>query len=157
MTRALLVSLLLLPALAACRPAAAPVVTPVPGHGAISIEVVPNPIVVKKVTGSTYEFPFEVVVNETGGRRVRITEVSITVFLASGFLVGSEEWSATEIAAMGASPDIPASTTVHYRFSPRRQVPDERYFKGITAELKVEAVDDAGTKINARTSVTAGM
>jgi hypothetical protein len=155
MTRAIVVSLLLLPVLAACRHGAPPAVTPVSGHGTISIEVVPNPIVVKKVAGTTYDFPFEVVVKETGGRAVNITRVSITVFGPGGFVVGRDGWSADQLRTMGSSPNIAASSEVRYRFNQRREIPDERLLSGVTAELKVDAVDDAGTETSAKTSVTA--
>src|SRR5947208_5307980 len=43
-----------------------------PGHGAISIAIEPNPIVARNVGGRTYEFPFDVVVRGTAGRAVAI-------------------------------------------------------------------------------------
>ncbi len=153
--RNLFVSLILLSVLAACQSGAPPANQPAPGHGAISIEVVPNPIVAKRATGNSYDFPFDVVVKETGGHAVTITRVSITVFAPGGFAVGSDSWNADQIQAMGTSPQITASSVMRYRFNPRREVPDERLFSGVTAELKVDAIDDAGTATSARTSVTA--
>lgn len=153
--RTLFGSLILLSALASCQSGAPPAPQPVPGHGAIAIEVVPNPIVAKRATGDNYDFPFEIVVKETGGHAVSLKRVSITVFAPGGFPVGSDSWNADEIQAMGTSPQIAASSVVRYRFNPRREVPDERLFAGVTAELKVEAVDDTGTATSAKTSVSA--
>jgi len=87
-------SLALLLALAACRSGPQSGMTSAPGHGAISIQVVPNPIVATKVSGNTYDFPFDVVVRETGGRPINIQHVSISVFAPGGFTLGREDWSA---------------------------------------------------------------
>ena len=60
-----------------------------PGQGAIAIEVVPNPIVAAPVSGSSYDFPFEVVVRETGGRAITVQRVTATVSF-SGLTLGQE-------------------------------------------------------------------
>lgn len=151
-SKTLIVSLLLL--LAACSSGSAPGMTSTPGHGAISIAVVPNPIVAKRVSGTTYDFPFEVVVRETGGHRVDITRVSVTVFAPGGFNVGEESWDAERIRAMGTSTTLAAHSEARYRFSQRKDVPDERLFDGVYAELRVEGVDDTGTATTATTRVT---
>jgi hypothetical protein len=93
-------------------------------------------------------------VRETGGRPVTINRVSATVFAPGGFNVGEESWNADKIRALGFSTTINAHGELRYRFTPRKEVPDERLFGGITAELKVEGVDDTGTNTSASTSVT---
>jgi len=155
MTRHGLAVLLLLSVLAACRHGAQTSIHTVPGHGAISIEVVPNPIVAKRVTGHSYDFPFEIVLKETGGHAVRVTQISMTVFAPGGFPVSHEIWTADQIRAMGSSPAIGASSEVRYRFNPRRDVPDDRLFAGASAELKVEVTDEAGSETSATATVTA--
>src|SRR5438132_2923156 len=70
-----------------------------PGHGAITLSVVPNPIVAQRVSGSTYDFPFDVVVRETGGHTVMIREVSANVYAPGGIRVGSESYDASRISS----------------------------------------------------------
>ena len=41
--------------------------TTTPGHGAIKLEITPNPVVATNAGGSTYNFPFDVMIKETGG------------------------------------------------------------------------------------------
>src|SRR2546422_6983788 len=81
----------------------------VPGHGAISIQIIPNPIVATRVSGNTYEFPFEVVVRETGGRTVNVDRVSADVYAIGGVRIAAESYN------MGAIPDLgyPATTPAH--------------------------------------------
>jgi hypothetical protein len=148
-----LAAILLVAAACASTPPAPPVTTPA-GHGAVSIEVIPNPIVATHISGNTYAFPFEVVVRETGGRAVTIQRVSATVALSGGFTVAREAWDAAQIHAMGHDPNLPAHGITRMRLNQRREVPDERLFSSVVTELKVEAVDDTGTATTARTQVT---
>lgn len=128
--------------------------TSVPGHGAIAIEVVPNPIVATPVSGTTYDFPFEVVVRETGGRPTTVQRVTATVFLNGGLQLARESWDAERIRSMGYNTTLAAGSETRMRFSPRKEVPDERLFGGVSAELKVDATDDTGTATSATTVVT---
>lgn len=150
----LLLSLTALAALAACNGGPTDGVTSVPGHGAISIQVVPNPIVATHVSGNTYDFPFEVVVRETAGRPVTVTRIGIKVVLVGGLTLHEESWDADRIRALGFSPTINSRTEVRYRFNPRKDVPDDRLFSGVSAELRVDATDDTGTATSATTGVT---
>ena len=54
----------------------------------------PNPIVARKVSGSTYEFPFDVSIRETGGRAVTINSVSLDVYAPGGIRLGSDTYDA---------------------------------------------------------------
>ena len=128
--------------------------TSVPGRGAITVQVVPNPIRATAVSGNTYDFPFEVIVRETGGRPVNVTRVSATVRAPGGFTVARESYDADRIRSLGFSTALPANGELRYRFAPRKEVPDERLFGGVSAELLVEASDDGGTPTSASTVVT---
>jgi hypothetical protein len=55
---------------------------------------------------------------------------------------------------MGYATAVPASGEIRYRFNPRKQVPDERLFGGVAAELRVEGLDDAGVETTDATRVT---
>jgi hypothetical protein len=147
------ISLTLLLALAGCG-GAQPGVTSVPGHGAVAIEVIPNPIVATQVSGNTYDFPFEVVVRETGGRPTTVQRVTANVTLGGGLSLARESWDAERIRSMGYNTTLAANSEVRYRFSPRKDVPDDRLFGGVSAELRVDATDDTGTATNATTVVT---
>lgn len=149
---ALLLSLLAL--LAACGGGPQSGVTSVPGRGAISVSVDPNPIVATRVSGNMYDFPFDVVVRETGGRPVTINGVSATIFGPGGFTVARESWDTDRIRAMGYNPNLGAGEERRYRFAPRREVPDDRLFGGVSAELRVDATDDGGSATTASTVVT---
>jgi hypothetical protein len=146
-------SFLLIAALAACHNPQ-PSVSSVPGHGAVSIEVIPNPIVATPVSCNTYDFPFEVVVRETGGRATTVQRVTANVMLNGGLSLARESWDAERIRSMGYNTTLPANSEVRYRFSPRKDVPDERLFGGVSAELKVDATDDTGAATSATTVVT---
>lgn len=126
----------------------------VPGHGAISIQIIPNPIVARRVSGNTYDFPFEVMVRETGGRMVNVDRVRADVYAIGGIRVTSQSYSAADIQSLGYSTAIPANGTLRYRFTPRTSVADERLFGGVYVELHVEATDDTGTPTRATTTVT---
>ena len=125
-----------------------------PGHGAISVTVQPNPIVARNVGGSTYEFPFDVSVRETGGRGVTINSVSLDIYAPGGIRLGSDTYDAARIAALGYATNIPGNGELRYHFAPRRDVTDERLFNGVYGEVHVGAADDTGTPTTAKTTVT---
>lgn len=147
----LAIPLILLLAVAGCGGSTG--VTSVPGHGALSVEVIPNPIVAIARSGDTYDLPFEVVIRETGGRPVTVQHVTATVFLGGGFQLGQESWDANQIRSLGYNTTLAPNSETRYKFNPRREVPDA-VFGGLSAELEVGAVDDTGTATRARTKVT---
>jgi hypothetical protein len=150
----LALSVAMLAALAACQSGPRDGVTSVPGHGAISVQVVPNPIVATKVSGNTYDFPFEVVVRETAGRPVTVNRVGVRVFFAGGLTLHEESWDAERIRALGFDTQLGGHGEARFKFAPRKEVPDDRLFSGVSAELRVDATDDTGTATSASTSVT---
>jgi hypothetical protein len=132
--------------------------TSVPGHGAISIDIVPNPVVATRVSGSTFDFPFEVVVHESAGHPVDVTRVSANVFGPANVQIASETYDAARINQLGYSTHVPAKGELRYRFDPRRTVTDERLFGSVSADIRVDAHDETGTATTAttRVSVTRG-
>ncbi len=139
---------------ASCAGRGTPPTTSVPGHGAISIEVVPNPVVATRVGGNKYDFPFEVVVRETGGKPVDVTSVSATVYAIGGIQLASETYDAAKIHQLGYSTRVPANGELRYRFNQRRDVADSRLFTGVTANVRVEGRDDSGSPATATTRVS---
>jgi len=139
---------------AACASTPAPQSTSQPGHGAITIQIVPNPIVAKPISGTKYQFPFDVVLRETGGHPVTITRVRADVSALGGIHVASESYDATKIAGLGYSTKVPPNGELRYHFSPEENVPDERLFGGVVAELTADGVDDTGAATTARIAVT---
>lgn len=141
-------------ALGGCQGGPADDVTSIPGKGAISVQIVPNPIVATPAANGAYNFPFEVVVRETGGRPVDIHTVDANVLLGGALSLGRESWDAQRIRSLGYSTKLPARGELRYRFSPTKEVPDERLFTSVSADLTVEAVDDTGAPTSATTNVT---
>ena len=125
-----------------------------PGHGAIAVQVVPNPIVAKLVSGTTYEFTFDVLVRETGAHPVDISRVSAEVYALGGIRIAEESYDAAKISGLGYATRVPPHGELRYRFTQRHSVPDERLFGSVSAVLKVEGRDDTGTPATATTSVT---
>jgi len=142
--------------LAACGSSSTPppATTSASSHGAISIEIVPNPIVATHVGGDTYEFPFEIVVRETGGHTVNVTRVNADVTALGAFHVANETYDAARINSLGYATSVPAGGALRYRFNQRRSVPDDSLFGAVSAEITVDATDDTGTPTTARTTVT---
>lgn len=125
-----------------------------PGQGAISIEIVPNPILATKVSGDMYEFPFEVVVRETGGQSVNIERVSADVLALGALRVAQENYDAARIRALGYETSIPANGTLRYTFRPRKEVTDDRLFGSVSADIRADGRDANGASVTATTTVT---
>ena len=125
-----------------------------PGHGSIAVQIVPNPIVARAISGNTYEFPFEVIIRETGGHPVDISRVSAEVFALGGIRIAEESYDAAKIASLGYATRVPPNGELRYRFTQRHSVPDERLFGNVSAVLKVEGKDETGTPASATTTVT---
>ena len=135
------------------QPAQTPAAT---GHGAITLTIAPNPIIAQPVAGSTtnlYEFPFDVVVRETGGHAVTINSVTMNVY-AFGLQVNYDKYDAAQIDAMGIRRDVAANGEWRYHLQPRRAVTDERLFSSVTASVRVDATDDTGAATSASVRVT---
>ena len=124
-----------------------------PGHGAITVAIAPNPIVAKAVSGNTYEFPFDIILRETGGHALTITGVTMTVY-AFGLPMNVDKYDAAQITAMGLPTQVPANGEWRHHMQPRRAVTDERLFSSITAAVRIDAVDDTSAPASASTTVT---
>jgi hypothetical protein len=124
-----------------------------PGHGAITVTVAPNPIVAQRA-GSGYEFPFDVVIRETGGHSVEISRVTADVIALGGLRVASESYDAAKIRSLGYSTHVPANGELRYHFSPRVGVEDDRLFSGVSADLQIDGTDESGFAVRASTRVT---
>jgi len=151
-----LTALVLLPLIMACaspRAAGTSRDASIPGHGAITMSIQPNPIVARKVSGDTYEFPFDAVVRETGGRAVTINRVSLEVY-ALGIKVGSEAYDAARIAQLGYSTNVPGNGELRYHLAPTKSVGDDRLFDSVYGEVRVDGSDETGTPTSATTRVT---
>jgi hypothetical protein len=125
-----------------------------PGHGAISLQVVPNPIVAMPAGGNNYDFPVDVIVHETGGRGVTVNRVTASVYGPGGIKLGDQTWDAAQIKDAGFPTNLPGNGEVRYHFVPRKSVPDDRLFGSVHAELRVDAYDDTNTPTSATTSVS---
>ena len=144
-------------ALAQCSSDSTPRQTPTePGHGGLAIAVVPNPIVATRVSGDTYDFPFEVRVSNPGTLPVTVREVQIDVTALGGIPVYSDTQTRTDIEAYGYPTEVAPGQTLSYEFTPRKEVPDDRLFDGVSALLTATGTDTSGKEVIAsvRVSVT---
>jgi hypothetical protein len=128
--------------------------TSTPGRGAIKLTITPNPVVATNVGGTTYEFPFDAVVTETGGHPVTIERVTANVFAAGGIPVATESYDAAKIQSLGFATAIQAKGEIHYHFAPRKDVPDERLFTSVYGDIRVEGIDDNGSRTSTTTTIT---
>ena len=129
-----------------------PVVSP--GKASLEIFVQPNPIVATKVSGDTYDFPFEIGIRERGGVAVEIQRVGIDVLTLGTISVYERTYGREEIVRLGYPTSVRANGEIRYRFTPRKEVPDDRLFGAVTAELWVEGTDTGGNLVRATTRVT---
>jgi hypothetical protein len=154
MKRLAILALAVLPLACASHPAGQIKSTSTPGRGAIKLTVTPNPVVATNVGGNTYEFPFDAVVKETGGHPVTIERVTANVFTAGGIQVATESYDAAKIQSLGFATAIQAKGEIRYHFVPRKDVPDERLFTSVYGDIRVEGIDDNGSRTTTTTTIT---
>ncbi|HEX3069883.1 MAG TPA: hypothetical protein VHX14_15040 [Thermoanaerobaculia bacterium] len=124
------------------------------GRGEIELTVTPNPVLANNTGGTSYEFPFDVVVKEKGGHPVTIDRVTANVYAGGGISVASESYDAPKIQSLGFATSIPAKGELHYHFNPKKDVADPSLFSSIYGDVRVEAIDDNGTRASATTTIT---
>jgi hypothetical protein len=150
---ALLATVLLVCACSSGSPGAART-SAVPGHGAIALTIVPNPIVAQKVSGTTYDLPFDVVVRETGGHPLTIDRVTADIYAVGGIKIGSESYDAAKIQSMSYATRVPANGELRYHFAPRKNVQDDRLFGSVYGDVRADATDEMGTATSATVRIT---
>jgi hypothetical protein len=124
------------------------------GHGEIELTVTPNPVLANNTGGSGYEFPFDVVVKETGGHPVTIDRVTANVYAGGGISVASESYDAPKIQSLGFATSIPAKGELHYHFDPRKDIADPNLFSSVYGDVRVEAIDDNGSRASSTATIT---
>ncbi|HEV7573997.1 MAG TPA: hypothetical protein VGQ21_21085 [Thermoanaerobaculia bacterium] len=154
MKRIAIIALVLLPLACASHRAGTNKSTSTPGHGAIKLTITPNPVVAMSVGGFTYEFPFDAVIRETGGHPVTIERVTANVFAAGGIPVATESFDAAKIQSLGFATAVPAKGEIHYHFAPRKDVPDAPLFTSVYGDIRVEGIDDNGSRTTTTTPVS---
>jgi hypothetical protein len=128
--------------------------TSTPGHGAIKLTITPNPVIATNVGGSTFEFPFDAAIKETGGHPVTINRVTANVFAAGGIPVATETYEAAQIQALGFATTLQSKGEIHYHFAPRKEVSDDRLFSSVYGDIRVEGTDDNGARTSTTTTIT---
>jgi len=154
MKRLAILALAVLPLACATPRAGTTKSTSTPGRGAIKLTITPNPVVATNVGGNTYEFPFDAVVKETGGHPVTIERVTANVFTAGGIPVATESYDAAKIQSLGFATAIQAKGEIHYHFVPRKDVPDTSLFSSVYGDVRVEGIDDNGSRTTTTTTIT---
>ncbi len=154
MKRLAIIALVLLP-LACATPQPGAITNKLtPGRGAITLTVTPNPVVATSLGGGVYDFPFDVVVKETGGHPVTIDKVTANVFTAGGIPVTTESYDAARIQSLGFAIAIPSKGELHYHFDPRKTVADDKLFSSVYGDIRVEGLDDNGTRTSSMVTIT---
>jgi hypothetical protein len=128
--------------------------TTTPGRGEIMLTITPNPVVAISAGGTTYDFPFDVVAKETGGHPVTIDRVTANVFAAGGILVATESYDAAKIQSLGFATSIKSKGELHYHFAPHKEVPDDHLFSSVYGDVRIEGIDDNGSRVSATTTIT---
>ena len=123
-------------------------------EGRIAMQVLPNPIEARPLAGDSWEFPFTIVLTETGGSEVQIQQVSARVESFGGLVIANEIWPAARIREKGYPTVVPAGAEVRYRFTERHHIPDERLLQSVAAVLTVEGIDASGKPTSATIRVT---
>jgi len=123
-------------------------------RGALEIAVEPNPIVATNRDGDTYDFPFTVRIREIGGANVEIDEVRMDLIAFGALNVYSEKFGRDDIVKRGYQTLIASNSEVRYSFKPRKEVPDDRLFGQVSAELTAEGRDANGNPVRATARVT---
>jgi hypothetical protein len=126
---------------------------PAQGHGAISVEVVQDPITASYGDNdNSVRFPIELVVREKAGRPMQIARVSVQV-KGTKYPIGGARWDADAIRGQGGQTFIPANGEVRLKLFPVRSKVLERDFHDVNAEIIVQAFDETNTEAQAWTSV----
>lgn len=119
----------------------------------LTLRVTPNPIVATPLDGDRYQFDFELEIREEGGSDVEIDRVSADVVAFGGLRIASRKMDAAEIARRGYATSVGARRSVRYAFSQKHDVPDDRLFESVKAELLIEGTDALGNRTTARATV----
>lgn len=154
MKRLALIALVCLPLACATNRPGSNKSTTTPGRGAITLTITPNPVVAISAGGTAYDFPFEVVLKETGGHPVTIERVTANVFAAGGILVATESYDSAKIQSLGFATAITAKGELRYHFAPHKDVPDDHLFSSVYGDVRVEGLDDNGSRVSAATTIT---
>ena len=154
MKRLALIALVCLPLACASHRPGTTKSTVTPGHGAITLTITPNPVVATSLGGHKYDFPFDIVVKETGGHPVTIDSVTSNVYAGGGILVATETYDAAKISSLGFATSIVAKGEIHYHFDPRKDVTDDHLFSSVYGDVRVEAIDDNGSRTSSTTRIT---
>lgn len=154
MKRLALIALVCLPLACASHRPGTTKSTSTPGHGAIQLTITPNPVVATSLGGNKYDFPFDVVVKETGGHPVTIDHVTSNVYAGGGILVATETYDAAKISSLGFATAIVAKGEIRYHFDPRKDVTDDHLFSSVYGDVRVEAIDDNGSRATSTTRIT---
>jgi len=154
MKRLALIALVCLPLACASQRPGTNKSTATPGRGAIKLTVTPNPVVGTNAGGSSYDFPFDVEVKETGGHPVTIDKVTASVYAGGGIPVATESYDAAKIKSLGFATSIQSKGVIRYHFNPRKDVTDDHLFSSIYGDVRVEGLDDNGARVSSMTTIT---
>ncbi len=154
MKRLALIALVCLPLACASQRPGTNKSTATPGRGEIKLTITPSAVVAANVSGSTYDFPFDAVVKETGGHPVTIDRVTASVYAGGGIPVATESFDAAKIKSLGFATSIQAKHEIHYHFVPRMEVTDDHLFSRIYGDVRVEGLDDNGARVSSTATIT---
>lgn len=125
-----------------------------PIRGRLEAEVLPNPVVAVATGEGSWQFPFEVVLRESGGVEIEIEAIRIRVTVA-GIPVSRQLWDSEEIRRRGYGTVLPPGGMLQYAFTPVRAVANAPLLEVARGEVEIEVVDRLGNRSS--TVVTIGV
>ncbi|HVR44021.1 MAG TPA: hypothetical protein VMS56_11335 [Thermoanaerobaculia bacterium] len=117
-------------------------------RGRVALEIHPEPIVARRLGADDWQFPFEVVLRETGGVDVEIEAIRVEVRVG-GFPLTRQIFDSEEVRRRGYPTIIEGGGVLQLAFAPVRRVADLRLLAFARAEITIEAVDRYGRRSEA--------
>jgi len=117
-----------------------------PLAGRLLLEISPNPIIAEHVEGRTYDFPFDIIMRETGGVDVTIDDFTVDITLLGVVTLFSQKFPATEISRRGYPVEIGSGKFLRFSFRKRKEVPNDLVFRSAIARVTAHTTDTNGRR-----------
>lgn len=123
-----------------------------PGHGAVAVAVLPNPIALHPLGGELYNVVFDVQVTETAGYAVEVQQLVLHVQFA-GANAYTLRYGVLDLQARGSTTSIPPRGQVSFHFDAKTKIPSKFALSALSGDLSVVASDAAGAQAVAQIGI----